>query len=156
VITILAMVFFVVSFYHKGNTAFKELRDSIDSLYDSEARNRAIISGTVDGVPTINEHGIIEIDTETDNNQFFFYIRDNGKRIPSDELSDMFDPFIKKDSNASSREEIGLTYAMYLTRHLGGSLNYQPTTEEGSLFSFSLPIQPSQSATTVQGTIKSA
>ena len=58
-IAILMMAFFIILFYRKNNTAFKELQNSIDSLYDSEAKNRAIINSAVDGVITISERGII-------------------------------------------------------------------------------------------------
>ena len=56
---ILTMAFFIILFYRKNNTAFKELQNSIDSLYDSEAKNRAIINHAVDGIITINQRGII-------------------------------------------------------------------------------------------------
>ncbi len=56
---ILTMAFFIILFYRKNTTAFKELQSSIDSLYDSEAKNRAIINHAVDGIITINQRGII-------------------------------------------------------------------------------------------------
>ncbi|MCF6323575.1 MAG: PAS domain-containing sensor histidine kinase [Gammaproteobacteria bacterium] len=56
---ILTMAFFIILFYRKNTTAFKELQSSIDSLYDSEAKNRAIINHSVDGIITINQRGII-------------------------------------------------------------------------------------------------
>lgn len=56
---ILTMAFFIILFYRKNTTAFKELQNSIDSLYDSEAKNRAIINHAVDGIITINQRGII-------------------------------------------------------------------------------------------------
>jgi len=58
-IAILMMTFFIVLFYRRNNTAFEELQNSVDSLYDSEAKNRAIINSSVDGVITITERGII-------------------------------------------------------------------------------------------------
>jgi len=56
---ILTMTFFIILFYRKNTTAFKELQNSIDSLYDSEAKNRAIINHAVDGIITITQKGII-------------------------------------------------------------------------------------------------
>lgn len=56
---ILTIAFFILLFYRKNTTAFKELQNSIDSLYDSEAKNRAIINHAVDGIITITQKGII-------------------------------------------------------------------------------------------------
>jgi len=92
--------------------------------------------------------GIIEINSETHDDSFFLYIRDNGKGLADDEIPQVFNPFHGQDRETLSHDSIGLAYAMYLTRRLGGSLNCQSTLGEGSLFSVSLSIRNSQTPNT--------
>jgi len=85
--------------------------------------------------------GIIEINAERHDDRCFIYIRDNGKGLADDEIPQVFNPFQGQDKETLTHDSIGLAYAMYLTRRLGGSLNCQSTLGEGSLFSVALPIR---------------
>lgn len=86
--------------------------------------------------------GIIEINAEHHDGEHYFYIRDNGRGIAPDEIPQLFNPFVKQGSKAIYRTE--LAYAQYLVRRLGGQLNCQSILDEGSLFSFSLPVRNNQ------------
>ena len=73
-----------------------------------------------------------------------FEIRDSGIGIPTDKLPLIFQPFTQADSSLTRRyggAGLGLAISKEVIEILGGKLEVQSTSGEGSVFSFALPFE---------------
>ncbi|WAC75487.1 ATP-binding protein [Roseateles sp. SL47] len=72
-------------------------------------------------------------------------VRDSGEGIPADQLERIFAPFEQVVAQKVRRHDgtgLGLTIARELARAMGGDLRCSSTPGQGSVFEFSLPLQP--------------
>jgi signal transduction histidine kinase len=88
----------------------------------------------------------------------FFAVADDGKGIPADKLSSIFERFQQVDAS-DSREKggtgLGLAICRKIVEHHGGRIWVDSELGVGSTFSFVLPVQqpritPSRQAADVQ------
>lgn len=73
-----------------------------------------------------------------------FEIRDTGIGIPEDKLHLIFEPFTQADSSLTRRyggAGLGLAISKEVVQMLGGELEVQSASGEGSVFSFALPFE---------------
>jgi signal transduction histidine kinase/CheY-like chemotaxis protein len=72
-----------------------------------------------------------------------FSIRDTGLGIAPEELDGLFDPFIQTQSgkNAQSGTGLGLAISQGFVQLMGGELTVQSVVDQGTTFTFSIPIQ---------------
>ena len=72
-------------------------------------------------------------------------VRDTGIGIPRDRLDRLFKPFSQVDSSTTRKyggTGLGLAICDRLTRLMGGRIEVSSTPDEGSVFSFTLPLHP--------------
>jgi signal transduction histidine kinase len=86
------------------------------------------------GVP-----GEIEIIAETNSEGTTFAIRDNGRGIPNDEISKVFEMFRRIGKQDVPGEGVGLACVKTLVRRHGGRIWCKSEPGVGSTFSFSIP-----------------
>ena len=70
-------------------------------------------------------------------------VRDSGQGISADELPRLFERFYRVDkarSRALGGTGLGLAIVKHLVRSMGGEVRVQSVVNEGSTFSFTLPV----------------
>lgn len=73
-----------------------------------------------------------------------FWLRDNGTGVPGGKLPQLFHPLHRlHESNAPSG--LGLSIVQRLVRLQGGGCGYEPVSEGGSCFYFTLPLKHAES-----------
>lgn len=87
------------------------------------------------------EHGTITLSYEVfpEVNRVEMRVTDTGKGIPTDEMEHIFERFVQVDPSAQGAG-LGLPLARQIARLLGGDLTLGSTSEFGSTFIISLPI----------------
>lgn len=82
----------------------------------------------------------IEIGAVKHTDYWEFYVRDNGKGIAESDVPHVFDLFKRFGSHNIQGDGMGLSYVQTLIRRLGGRVQCQSVLGQGSVFTFSLPI----------------
>jgi two-component system sensor histidine kinase/response regulator len=73
-----------------------------------------------------------------------FWIRDNGAGIPADAQTRLFTPYTRLDRTRAPGHGLGLSIVRRIVEKLGGQVGVQSTVGQGSLFSFTLPLVPTE------------
>ncbi|NDJ18061.1 CHASE2 domain-containing protein [Myxacorys almedinensis] len=75
-----------------------------------------------------------------------FEVEDTGAGIAADELERLFQAFVQTESGRKSRQGTGLGLAIcrQFVHLMGGEIEVQSKASVGTVFSFSLPLQPSE------------
>ena len=80
----------------------------------------------------------IELAWSRSDREFRFWVSDNGGGVPPEKIASLFQPFHRLHfSNA--RKGLGLSIVQRLVELQGGSCGYEPSSEGGSRFFFTLP-----------------
>ncbi len=80
----------------------------------------------------------IELGWSRSGRGFRFWVSDNGGGVPPEKIASLFQPFhLLHFSNA--RKGLGLSIVQRLVEMQGGSCGYEPSSEGGSRFFFTLP-----------------
>lgn len=118
--------------------------DGCEAFCDSEAV-RQIVSNLLDNALKYTpERGSVTIGArEVPGDRVLVYVRDSGLGIPAEDLPRLFERFYRVDK-ARSREMggtgLGLSIVKHLVRAQGGEVSVESAVNEGSTFSFTLPL----------------
>ncbi|NLB79315.1 MAG: HAMP domain-containing histidine kinase, partial [Clostridiaceae bacterium] len=108
---------------------------------DSDAIQRVIINLLQNAVKFTPQDGEIRVKTYSDRDKVFISVEDNGKGIPKEELSNIFERFYKTDKSRST-DRSGLGLGLAIVRNIIVSHNeiIKVESEEGhgTVFTFSL------------------
>lgn len=98
-----------------------------------------IMKNAIDAIKAVRETGNVWIETNEKEDAICCRIRDDGKGIPEDKLSSIFNPFYTTGS-AGSRIGLGLSiaYDIIVNKH-GGQIEVNSRLNEGSEFIITLP-----------------
>jgi two-component system phosphate regulon sensor histidine kinase PhoR len=94
------------------------------------------------------EHGAITVSAEAlpdgaGGEMMEIGVRDSGQGIPEDDLPRLFERFYRVDkarSRALGGTGLGLAIVKHLVRSMGGDVHVHSVVNEGSTFSFSVPV----------------
>jgi signal transduction histidine kinase/CheY-like chemotaxis protein len=87
--------------------------------------------------------GEIEISGERTEQDTIYHVRDNGRGIADEDQYKVFEPFRRAGRPDVPGEGMGLAYVQILVRRHGGHIWYTSQVDAGTIFSFSLPLAPS-------------
>ncbi len=88
-----------------------------------------------------DDGGFIKLDAVDVGPQVQINVRDNGKGIPYEYQSRIFDKFVQvKDDHSAGGSGLGLAICKEIVRAHGGTIWVDSTPGEGSTFSFTLPV----------------
>ncbi|MDD5284881.1 MAG: MASE1 domain-containing protein [Desulfuromonadaceae bacterium] len=128
----------------KGLELTVEQSDEVGMLTGDARRVEQILLNLLSNAVKFTEHGTVSVISERDAGEYRITVRDTGIGISSNDVEKLFMPFRQIDSGLSRKYEgtgLGLSICKRLVDLIGGRLHVESTLGEGSLFSFSIPIE---------------
>ena len=99
-----------------------------------------MLGNLLENAVKFTEKGQVTLTLRHDDKNFYFTVEDTGCGIPEDKIATIFDRFTKVDEFKEGLG-LGLAYCRETAKKLGGSLTLDHTSDEGTAFTLSLPIQ---------------
>ena len=122
-----------VVFDDQTNLDGQKLTTNRDSLLQ-------MLGNLLENAVKFTEQGQITLTLKHDKTHFHFTIEDTGCGIPADKIDTIFKRFTKVDEFKEGLG-LGLAYCSETAEKLGGSLTLDKTSDEGTAFTLTLPIQ---------------
>lgn len=115
----------------------KKLDPELPTLkLDKDKFNMAILNIIINAIEAMDEgKGVLEISTYTENGNAVLIIKDNGKGIPKDDLTKLFDPFF---TGKRSGMGLGLTTTQNIIKSHSGKIQVDSKVGEGTTFKIML------------------
>jgi two-component system, OmpR family, phosphate regulon sensor histidine kinase PhoR len=115
---------------------------------DDEAMHQVMMNLLDNAIKYTPEHGAITVSAQavsdsSHGEMMEIGVRDSGQGIPADDLPRLFERFYRVDkarSRALGGTGLGLAIVKHLVRSMGGDVRVQSIVNEGSTFSFTLPV----------------
>jgi len=89
---------------------------------------------------------LVEIGGAADGQHARYWVRDNGRGIPSEAKPRLFQVFQRFHPDVTPGDGIGLATVRRLVERLGGTVWAESEADVGSTFQFTLPIRPQEAA----------
>jgi len=111
-------------------------------LADNARLERVLVNLLHNAIKFTQPGGSIQLSAARDGNQVVFSVRDSGVGIQPRDLERIFERFYKSDRSRSERGTgLGLSISKHLVEAHGGRIWAESQVNQGSLFSFSIPIK---------------
>jgi PAS domain S-box-containing protein len=131
----------------KGLSIVMEM-DNIEICAD-KIRIKQIIFNLLSNAVKFTDEGRIKIKVTREGSQAVFRVQDTGVGLSPDDITVIFDLFRQVDESptrAASGTGLGLAIAKKLVEMHGGQISVQSTLGKGSVFTFSIPLEPQSGA----------
>ena len=130
----------------KNQTINVHLQPDLPLVRATEDHLKAIWSNLIsNAIKYTPEGGQIDIEIEADNGSVQGVVHDSGIGISAESLPNIFEEFFRTDEAKAMTTRgtgLGLSITKYLTETYGGTVEVHSEPEEGSTFTFRLPIEP--------------
>jgi two-component system, NtrC family, sensor histidine kinase KinB len=119
------------------------LAEDLPLLYiDDEMIQRVIVNLLDNAIKYTPENGIVTISTATSGTEVYVRIQDTGPGIPSEAQATIFDKFARvKQRNMPQGVGLGLAFCKLAVEAHGGRIWVRSTENDGSVFTFALPVE---------------
>ena len=120
-------------------------------ILGDESRLHQVLINLISNAVKFTPAGSITVTVQTEplakNGRSFlrFSVQDTGSGIPADKLGQLFKPFRQIDSSSTRKQGgtgLGLAICKNIVQIMGGQIQVQSEFGQGSIFSFSLPLEP--------------
>jgi len=133
-----------------------------EQVVGDASRIRQVLVNLASNAIKFTEQGAISIsvsvvDRSLDAVSIRFAVQDTGIGIPADQQSKIFDEFTQvevTDSQNRGGVGLGLSISKHLVERMHGQLTVQSTPSEGSVFSFTLPLQKISEVSTLSDVLE--
>lgn len=117
----------------------------IDRIKTDRLKFNLILSNLAGNAVNFTEKGSVNIQVTYDGSTCKIQVIDTGIGIPEDKLAFIFEKFTKLSHSNKYQDFKGVGLGLYASRQmaiqLGGNIQVQSTLGEGSIFTFTLPLQ---------------
>jgi signal transduction histidine kinase len=116
-------------------------------IHTDEGRLSQVISNLLsNAIKFTKKDGSVKLEVVFDqtNSILKVFVDDNGIGIPESKKEAIFKPFLKDNSNITfedSRTGLGLLISLSIIELLNGKIKFESTVNEGSTFSFEIPVK---------------
>ena len=127
----------------KGLSIVLEMDDI--KICADQIRIKQIIFNLLSNAVKFTDEGKIEVKVIQKDSQAVFHVQDTGVGLSQDEINVIFDLFRQVDESptrAASGTGLGLAIAKKLVEMHDGKISVQSTPGKGSIFTFSIPLEP--------------
>jgi PAS domain S-box-containing protein len=127
----------------KGISLIFEKNDEPVIISSDKQRVHQIILNILNNAIKFTEKGSVDIKTLIENREVRIAITDTGIGIRSEDIENIFAPFIQVNNELTREHEgtgLGLSISKKLADILGGTLNVKSRLGEGSVFTITLPV----------------
>jgi signal transduction histidine kinase len=103
-----------------------------------------ILTNLIGNAIKFTEKGIIHIDTQKQENNILFTVKDSGVGIPENQVDIIFNSFEQADNSLTRSyggSGLGLTITKRMTELLGGKIWLDTEEGKGSIFYFNIPLE---------------
>ena len=107
-------------------------------VFDSFQMTQVIFNIVLNAIDAMDPFGLITISTESADNQILLSISDNGKGIPEEEISRLFQPFYTSKGHNGTGLGLAVTYGIIQAHK--GSIEVQSTVGKGTTFTLNFPL----------------
>ena len=112
-------------------------------------RSRQILINLLGNAVKFTHAGTVSLRVRREDSPFYppalrFSVSDTGIGIPDDKLAQVFERFTQADSSTTRRfggSGLGLTISKRLVELMGGRIWVESTVDQGSVFSFTFPME---------------
>jgi PAS domain S-box-containing protein len=127
--------------------------DSLMVWGDREKLQQILINLVSNSIKFTQRGGVISVLCERVGNEVHFHVKDSGKGIPAEKLTEIFEPFVQVNSRFTRPQDgvgLGLAISRDLARGMHGDLTAVSQVGTGSTFTLRMPAdgapRPSASA----------
>jgi len=122
-----------------------EEQNTSKKLITDESRLKQILINLINNALKFTKEGEIKVGNRFLRNNVEFFVRDSGIGIKTEDLSKIFDRFVKahRDDTITKAKGagLGLSISKGIVERLGGSISVQSVPGEGTIFHFTLPYE---------------
>ena len=117
-----------------------QTHDDITQLQTNSDSLSLMLGNLLENAVKFTEEGLISLILSHDKTHFHFTVEDTGCGIPADKVDTIFERFTKVDTFKEGLG-LGLAYCHETAQKLGGDLQLDRTSDQGTSFTLSLPIK---------------
>jgi signal transduction histidine kinase len=119
-----------------------QIQERLEVLGDAVQLNRLFTNLLSNALRYTDKQGVIEIQTQLEDNQILVAVKDTGIGIAPDQLEHIFDRFWRANRSRSygSGFGLGLSIAQSIAQHHGGSIRVTSQLGVGSCFTVRFPV----------------
>jgi signal transduction histidine kinase/PAS domain-containing protein len=131
----------------RGLSMAAEVADDLPSVRTDPGMVRQILVNLVGNAVKFTERGGITVRLRTEADAVLLEVADTGPGIPAELHERVFESFFQVDPSTTRREGgvgLGLALSREFARLLGGELTLRSAPGEGTTFTLSLPVAPSE------------
>lgn len=139
-----------------------ELRTSVNSnipqwVSGDEIRLRQVLINLLGNALKFTDSGLVELTAEPSKKQrIVFRVRDTGIGVSNEDVVSIFSEFSQVDDSLTRKHKgagLGLTISQRLVEMMEGFIHYEPGPDTGSIFWFSIPLEPAAEPEQVQSSV---
>lgn len=124
-----------------------ESEERIPCFFDVEKITKIFTNLMSNAIKYGRYEGNIVISIRVENGHALISVKDDGKGIPEEKRSRLFERFDRLDADRNRPEiqgfGIGLNYSYRMAKSHKGSLYYEPNQPQGSIFTIEIPVEES-------------
>jgi PAS domain S-box-containing protein len=128
----------------KGLELKFEMDSSVSEIYSDQNLLEGILINFINNAFKYTESGYISVNSNTENNNIVFKVRDTGLGISKGKIDTVFDRYKKEDNHLTKKYEgagLGLSICKSYAELLNGKVWVESELGKGSSFYFSFPIE---------------
>ena len=138
---------------HHVHLQFKSNRPSLDLHFDQDKLQKILNNLLANAIKFSHQGGNVHCELSVSENSYQIVVRDNGIGIPTEQIGQLFKPFVHREDHNPTGTGLGLHYSKTLVELLGGSIHadsQQLDHENQTTFTVKFPLREAIAAASEQ------